>query len=263
MQSIFKVACVYTPKDASLWCHEFGICSCFHDCLGQVHSESSPWGSFKWSNFSKSNSGWNTLWALPGRGGVVGLAETAAGRPSLWCCPWHQTTRPLPLSLTFQKGKVRRRGEPVTWHFCGLFLLFVYFSAAELFPPKTKYYAEAQNIKQIQASSSWSPVLLANVYFHGRFWGARLQGVFRDRWSLVTQAPSSWVYVPAFLQPLYPPSSSERSGDHRAASCLFSHLQSRAFVVHFKVLIEKNSGMLLRRTWMLIMVCVCINADIY
>lgn len=106
------------------------------------------------------------------------------------------------LSLTFQKGKMRRRGEPVTWHFCGLFLLFVYFSAAELFPPKTKYYPEAQNIKQIQASSSWSPVLLANVYFHGRFWGARLQGIFRDRWSLVTQVPSSWLYVPASLQPL-------------------------------------------------------------
>lgn len=140
MQSIFKVACIHPPKDASVWCHEFGICSCFHGGLGEVPSESSLWGSLKWSNFSKSNSGWNILWALPGRGGC------GSWRDGSW------KTQPLVLSLTSnymasfwvslsRKGKLGGGEKPVTWHFCGLFLLFVYFSAAEPFPLK-------QNIMQ-------------------------------------------------------------------------------------------------------------------
>lgn len=141
MQSIFKVACIHPPKDVSVWCHEFGICSCFHGGLGEVPSESSLWGSLKWSNFSKSNSG-EIFYGHSQAEGDVGLGETA-GRLSLWCCPWHQTTWPLPfwVSLSRRKGCQGGGEKPVTWHFCGLFLLFVYFSAAEPFPLK-------QNIMQ-------------------------------------------------------------------------------------------------------------------
>lgn len=148
MQSIFKVACIHSLRDASVWCHEFGICSCFHGCLGQVHSESSLWGSLKWSNFSKSNSGWNTLWELLGRGGMWVLERRQLEDPASGAVldiKWHGLSL---LSLTFQKRKVRRRGEASD--LTRLWLIpFVYFSAAELFPPKTKYYAEAQNMKQI------------------------------------------------------------------------------------------------------------------